>query len=116
HHAEASALFAQKVASRLVLAPERRTVLIFFVDYHLTLSSTAQRRNVDDPATVIEFAQIVKTRTRLDALMLLTLADGQGTGDENWSDWKESLVWQLYRSTSLYLADGEAFYRQRPVS
>ena len=22
--------------------------------------------------------------------MLLTLADGQGTGDENWSDWKES--------------------------
>ena len=45
--------------------------------------------------------------------MLLTLADGQGTGDENWSDWKETLVWQLYRNTSLYLADGEAFYRQR---
>ncbi len=111
HHAEASALYAQKVASRLVLAPERRTALIFLVDHHLTLSSTAQRRNVDDPATVIEFAQIVKTRPRLDALMLLTLADGQGTGDENWSDWKESLVWKLHRSTARYLKEGEYFAR-----
>lgn len=47
--------------------------------------------------------------------MLLTLADGQGTADENWGDWKEGLVWQLYRSTSSYLADGEAFYRQRTI-
>lgn len=111
HHAEASALFAQKVAGRLQLSAERRRMLIFLVDHHLTLSNTAQRRNVDDPATVIEYAQIVKTRSTLDALMLLTLADGQGTGDENWSDWKESLVWQLHRSATQYLKDGEAFAR-----
>ena len=99
HHAEASALFAQKVAARLQLSSDRRRTLILLVDHHLTLSSTAQRRNLDDPATVAEFAQIVKDRPTLDALMLLTLADGQGTSDEAWSDWKESLVWQLYRST-----------------
>ena len=58
---------------------------------------------------------MIKSQANLDMLMLLTLADGQGTGDENWSDWKESLVWQLYRSTSLYLADGEAYYRQRTL-
>ena len=110
HHAEASALFAQKVAARLQLAPERRRVLILLVDNHLTLSSTAQRRNLDDPATIIEFAGIVKDRPTLDALMLLTLADGQGTSDEAWSDWKESLVWQLYRSASRYLAEGESGY------
>ena len=34
------------------------------------------------PETVIEFASIVKTQTNLDALMLLTLADGQGTDGE----------------------------------
>ncbi len=111
HHAEASALFAQKVGARLQLRPEARRLLIFLVDHHLTFSNTAQRRNVDDPATVIEFAQIVKTRTALDALMLLTLADGQGTGDENWSDWKESLIWQLHRGTAQYLKDGEYFAR-----
>ncbi len=45
----------------------------------------------------------------------LRLADGQGTGDENWSDWKEGLVWQLYRSTSHYLADSADYYRQRQI-
>ena len=114
-HAEASALFAQRVARRLQLAPEERKALVLLVDHHITMSMTAQRRNVEDPATIAEFAALVKNQTNLEALMLLTLVDGQGTGDENWSDWKESLVWQLYRSTSLYLADGEAFYRQRTI-
>ena len=110
HHAEASALFAQKVAARLQLDAQRRRSIILLVDHHLTLSSTAQRRNLDDPATVIEFTQIVKDLPTLDALMLLTLADGQGTSDEAWSDWKESLVWQLYRSAHKYLSEGEAAY------
>jgi [protein-PII] uridylyltransferase len=114
-HAEASALFAQNVATRLQLSPERRKSLILLVDSHLVLSSTAQRRNLDDPATIAEFATVVRNQSNLDALMLLTLADGQGTGDVTWSDWKESLVWQLYKNTSQYLADGEAFYRQRKI-
>ena len=42
--------------------------------------------------------------------MLLTLADGQGTSDEAWSDWKESLVWELYNASRTYLAEGEAAY------
>ena len=112
-HAEASALFAQNVARRLQLTAEQRKSLVLLVDHHITLSMTAQRRNLDDPATTAEFASLIRTQANLDALMLLTLVDGQGTGDENWSDWKESLVWQLYRNASLYLADGEAFYRQR---
>ncbi|HWB60224.1 MAG TPA: HD domain-containing protein, partial [Chthoniobacteraceae bacterium] len=115
HHADDSAIFAQRVAVRLQLSSERRRALIFLVDNHLTLSSVAQRRNLEDPATIVEFASIVKTQTNLDALMLLTLADGQGTGDENWSDWKEGLVWQLYRSTTHYLADSGDYYRQRKI-
>jgi [protein-PII] uridylyltransferase len=115
HHAEASALFAQKVAARLQIAPEKRKTLIFLVDHHITLSQVAQRRNLDDPSTIAEFASLVRTQANLDALMLLTLADGQGTGDQNWSDWKETLVWQLHHNASLYLADGEAFYRRRQI-
>jgi [protein-PII] uridylyltransferase len=79
------------------------------------MSTMAQRRNIDDPATIEEFAGFVKTQPNLDALMLLTLVDGQGTGDENWSDWKESLVWQLYRDTSAFLEDGLDFFRQRNI-
>src|SRR3954467_9272549 len=111
-HSEASAIFAQRVARRLQLDPRERKMLILLVDHHLTLSNIAQRRNIDDPVTVSEFAAIVKDQKNLDALMLLTLADGQGTSDENWSDWKETLVWQLYRATSQYLADRHLFYER----
>ncbi|MGB8805507.1 MAG: [protein-PII] uridylyltransferase, partial [Chthoniobacterales bacterium] len=109
-HSEASAVFAQRVARRFQLDPRERKMLILLVDHHVTLSNIAQRRNIDDPVTVSEFAAIVKDQNNLDALMLLTLADGQGTSDENWSDWKETLVWQLYHATTQYLADRHSFY------
>jgi [protein-PII] uridylyltransferase len=114
-HSEASALFAQRVAARLQLSSEQRKSLILLVDHHLTLSRIAQQRNLDDPATVMELANIVKHQKNLNALMLLTLADGQGTSAEAWSDWKESLVWQLYHDTSRYLADREAYYEQTRI-
>jgi len=115
-HAEASALFAQRVATRLQLSSEQRKSLILLVDHHLTLSRMAQQRNLDDPATVMEFAQIVKDQKNLDALMLLTLADGQGTSADAWSDWKESLVWQLFHQTSRYLADRKSYYEQTRIA
>jgi len=113
-HSEASALFAQGIAARLQLTPEQRRTLVLLVDHHVTLSNMAQQRNVDDPATVIEFANIVKTQSNLDALMLLTLADGQGTTDA-WSDWKESLVWNLYHAASRYLVDQEGYIAQSKI-
>ncbi len=114
-HSEASALFAQGAATRLRLSAGQRRSLVLLVDHHLTLSNMAQQRNLDDPETAVEFAGIVRDQPNLDALMLLTLADGQGTSADAWSDWKESLVWQLYESTSQYLADQEAFYEQTKI-
>lgn len=114
-HSEASAVFAQRVAIRLQLSPEQRKSLILLVDHHVTLSNIAQQRNLDDPATVVELANIVKHQKNLNALMLLTLADGQGTGASAWSDWKESLVWQLYHATTQYLANQESFYEQTKI-
>ncbi|MEP6956392.1 MAG: hypothetical protein ABI883_06160, partial [Chthoniobacterales bacterium] len=42
-------------------------------------------------------------------------ADGQGTSAEGWSDWKETLVWQLYHRTSAYLADRAGYFEQQKV-
>jgi [protein-PII] uridylyltransferase len=114
-HSEGSALFAQRVAARLQLSSEQRKSLILLVDHHLTLSRTAQQRNLDDPSTVMEFGHIVKHQRNLNALMLLTLADGQGTSPEAWSDWKESLVWQLFHETSRYLADRKSYYEKTRI-
>jgi [protein-PII] uridylyltransferase len=116
HHAEASALSAQKVAARLQLSPERRRKLILLVDHHMTLSEIAQRRNLEDSATIADFAEVVRNPENLDGLMLLTLADGQGTGGQNWSDWKETLVWHLYHATSSYLHDEREFFAERRIA
>jgi [protein-PII] uridylyltransferase len=114
-HAEASAVFAQRVATRLQLSSGQRKSLILLVDHHLTLSNIAQQRNLDDPTTIAELASIVKDQKNLDALMLVTLADGQGTSVQAWSDWKESLVWQLYDATSQYLTDQKSYHEQRRI-
>ena len=114
-HSEASAVFAQRAALRLQLTPPQRRMLIRLVDHHVTLSNLAQQRNLDDPETALEFAAVVKDQPTLDALMLLTLADGQGTSADGWSVWKESLVWQLYRATSTCLADQQNFVHRANV-
>jgi [protein-PII] uridylyltransferase len=99
----------------LRLSSAQRRSLVLLVDHHLTLSNMAQQRNLDDPETAVEFAGIVRNQPNLDALMLLTLADGQGTSADAWSDWKETLVWQLYESTSQYLSNQEAFYEKAKI-
>lgn len=115
HHEEASAILAARVARRLQLPSEQRRSLILLVDNHTLLSKTAQSRNLEDPATISHFVGIVQRIEDLDALMLVTLADGRGTSDEGWSDWKEALIWQLYRSTKAFLEQGEDSFRQRRV-
>ena len=116
HHAIESTINAQKVARRLQLTPAQRKLLIFLVDNHDLMSRTARQRDLSDPATIESFAAVVGHQENLDALMLLTAADGLGVGDEKiWNGWTESLSWQLYRETSRCLADSEGFRRQRHV-
>ncbi len=116
HHAIVSTINAQKVARRLQLNSEQRRLLIFLVDNHDLLARTARQRDLSDPATIEAFAALVGFQENLDALMLLTPADGLGVGDEKiWNSWTESLTWQLYRQTSRCLADSEGFRRQRRV-
>ncbi|MBJ7326185.1 MAG: [protein-PII] uridylyltransferase [Chthoniobacterales bacterium] len=115
HHEDASATMAAKVGRRLQFSPAQRRTLIFLVDNHGLLSKTAQSRNLEDNATIAHFCNMVQSVENLDGLMLVTLADGQGTSDDNWSDWKEGLVWQLYRSARSYLQEGAAFFAKRRV-
>ncbi len=112
-HEDASAIAAQRVARRLQLAPQRRKMLITLVDAHGELGAVARSRNLEDSATVEEFADIIRDPSILDALMVLTLADGMGTSDEGWSDWKELLVWQLYHQAKAFLADSKGFRLER---
>ncbi|MEM9443919.1 MAG: [protein-PII] uridylyltransferase [Verrucomicrobiota bacterium] len=107
NHSEASAQNAIRLARRYKINGSTLKTLTFLVDHHGTLSETAQRRNLDDHQTILDFARIVQTQERLDLLMLLTFSDGMGVrGEQEWSNWKETLVWHLYKRTSQML-EGE---------
>jgi [protein-PII] uridylyltransferase len=109
-HAEASAINAVRVARRMRLKGADLSILVFLVDHHLTMSEIARRKNLDNEDTIVEFARIVQTQERLDLLMLLTFADTLGTGSgNNYSDWKDLLLWQLYHRTSSALSGVKEF-------
>ena len=80
--------------------------IAFLVREHLTMSLTAQKRDISDPEVVRRFADVVKTKTRLDALYLLTVADIRATSPKVWSPWKAQLLETLYHST-LAMLQGE---------
>ena len=107
HHAEASLEMARKVAQRLRLGADETAQLLFLVRDHLKLSMLSQRRDIDDQATVDAAARIAKDEVNLDMLMLLTFADAAGTSLKTWTEWKEALLWELYRRTRQMLSGAE---------
>ncbi len=109
HHEYASTEMADQACRRLQITDRRRALLLFLVDNHLLLWRTATTRNLEDPEVIAEFAGLVRSQAWLDALFLHTYADSRGTNDTGWTDWKESLVRQLYGSASAYLRGQEAF-------
>lgn len=112
NHANASEKAAQKVASRLQLSEKRSDLLCILVKFHGELATVARTRDLEDETTITQFAHKIKKESTLDALIILTLADGMGASDTQWSDWKEQLVWNLYDQTKKYLALGETFFEK----
>jgi [protein-PII] uridylyltransferase len=108
-HSFASEELTDKVCRRLQITPTRRRMLMFLVGHHLTLWQTATTRDLDDPSVIAQFASIVKSKEWLDALFIMTFADASATYEHGWSDWKDSLLRQLYRNTVDYLRDQDEY-------
>lgn len=109
NHAYASTELTDQVCRRLQISDKRRQTLLFLVDNHLLLWHTATTRNLDDPEVIAGFARIVRSREWLDALYLHTCADSRATNETGWTDWKESLVRQLYHATLAYFEGSDVF-------
>jgi len=110
-HAEVGAVLAMRAARRLQLESAAAATLKFLVENHLLMATLSQRRDLDDPSVIRNFARQVGTPERLNLLLLLTFADSQGTSDKLWSGFKDSLLWQLHSRALTLLTGGTEFRR-----
>jgi [protein-PII] uridylyltransferase len=105
-HSIVGAKIARKLALRLGLSPGEAETAAWLVEQHLVMSQTAQSRDVADPQTVRNFADIVQSPERLKLLLLLTVADIRAVGPGIWNGWKGQLLRTLYNETEPLLAGG----------
>jgi [protein-PII] uridylyltransferase len=110
-HASASAVMALRAAKRLRLDAGGTQTLRILVENHLLMASLSQRRDMDDPSVIRNFARQLQTTENLNLLTLLTFADSQGTSDKLWNGFKDALLWQLHARTVSLLTGGSEFVR-----
>jgi [protein-PII] uridylyltransferase len=75
------------------------------VRWHLLLPTIATRRDIEDPSTAANVAEIVGTEDFLDLLFALTASDAQSTGPSAWTAWRQGLVEGLVEKVRHQLDD-----------
>ena len=103
---KAGARAARQACERLGQDRKRIEMVAWLVEHHLLMSDTAQKRDVSDPRTVIDFARVVETPERLRLLLVLTVADIRAVGPGVWNGWKGQLLRELYAATEALFRGG----------
>ncbi len=102
-HSEAGAEMLTPIGQRLGLSEEECLCLVFVVRFHLFMPESALRRDLNDELFIKSCAEKIQDAERLAMLYLLSVADSRATGPSAWSEWKGTLLYQLYMKVHPYL-------------
>jgi [protein-PII] uridylyltransferase len=105
-HSEMGAQLAQSICPMLGLTPEETETVSWLVLHHLLISQTAFKRDIEDPKTILDIAEVVQSPERLRLLLVLTVADMRAVGPKVWNGWKATLLRELYWRVAEVLAGG----------
>ncbi len=120
-HIPRGAKIAERVCKRLGLAEivpgsstgqpgwdGRAAEVVLMVRQHVAMAQLAQRRDLNEPHVVADFATRMGTLDALNLLLLLTYADLNAVAPGVWSEWKSTLLWELYRRARTMLTGTDA--------
>ena len=96
----------RELTARVGLQAADGAAVEFLVAHHLTMSHVAQRRDIDDPKTITDFAAAVGDPSRLRMLYLLTYADMRAVGPGVLTPWQARILHELYARTLASLTGG----------
>jgi [protein-PII] uridylyltransferase len=103
-HSERGAEMARNILARLGLPPEDVDEGCHLIRQHLMMYLVAARRDIDDPATIEEFARVVHGRGGLRDLYLLTVVDLTTTSPTSMTKWKSNMLDELFLATDAMLS------------
>lgn len=106
-HSERGVRLIEPIAQRIGFDAKDIEILKNLVLHHLLLSSTATRRDLDDPATIASVVSAIPDVNTLELLHALSIADGEATGSAGWSEWKATLVNDLVQRVKQAMAGAE---------
>ena len=114
-HSIVGARIARELCPRFGLTGAETETVVWLIEQHLTMSNVAQSRDISDPKTARDFADIVQSPERLKLLLILTVADIRAVGPGVWNGWKGQLLRTLYAETEPLVSGGhtQSLRRQR---
>ncbi|RLV56942.1 [protein-PII] uridylyltransferase [Aeromicrobium phragmitis] len=116
-HSEVGAAMAEHIVRRWGFSADEADVVSRLVRWHLLLPTVATGRDIEDPRTAANVAEIVQSSSFLDLLAALTACDAMATSEQAWSGWRRGLVLGLVEKVRSVLAgtdDDRAQYEGWP--
>jgi len=107
-HIPRGAKLAERICKRLRLAEPDSSKVELMVRQHVAMAQLAQRRDLNEPHVVADFAAQMGNLDALNTLLLLTFADLNAVAPGVWSEWKSTLLRELYRRTRTVLTGTDA--------
>ena len=105
-HSITGARIVERIGARWGFTQDEISELAFLVEHHLLMAHVSQRRDLHDIEMILSFADTVGAVERLDKLYLLTYADLKEVGPEVWTQWKATLLKELYEKARNVLEQG----------
>jgi len=105
-HSELGAVTAEAFCLEHGMSRYDSRLVAWLVKNHLQLSLTSQKKDINDPEVIRQFALTIGDRAHLDYLYLLTVADVRATNPKLWNTWKAQLFEETYELTKRALRQG----------
>ena len=106
-HSVLGARVAKRVCPRLGLDAEESETVEWLVREHLVMSDVAQKRDLNDSKTIMDFVDQIQSPERLRLLLCLTVVDMRATGPNVWNNWKAELLRELYHAAEDVMSGGQ---------